>query len=183
MIDLLTVEKEFISSHIKKGGVAADFTMGNGHDTLWLSRQVGEEGRVYAFDIQPAALEHTRALLESSDCPENYTLILDSHANAREYIKERLCAGMFNLGYLPGSDKKITTLRESTMKAVVTALDLLEDGGGLLVAVYPGHEEGTLEGLMLDDYFASLDRKKISVSKLKIVNSPSSPFFFLAEKK
>ena len=90
---------------------------------------------------------------------------------------------MFNLGYLPGSDKKITTLRESTMKAVVTALDLLEDGGGLLVAVYPGHEEGTLEGFMLDDYFASLDRKKISVSKLKIVNSPSSPFFFLAEKK
>ncbi|OLA56988.1 MAG: hypothetical protein BHW37_05105 [Firmicutes bacterium CAG:272_52_7] len=168
MIDLLTVEKEFISQHIRKGGVAADFTMGNGHDTLWLSRQVGEEGRVYAFDIQPAALEHTRALLE---------------ANAGEYIKERLCAGMFNLGYLPGSDKKITTLRESTMKAVVTALDLLEDGGGLLVAVYPGHEEGTLEGLMLDDYFASLDRKKISVSKLKIVNSPSSPFFFLAEKK
>ena len=154
MIDLLTVEKEFISSHIRKGGVAADFTMGNGHDTLWLSRQVGEEGRVYAFDIQPAALEHTRALLESSDCPENYTLILDSHANAGEYIKD-----------------------------VVTALDLLEDGGGLLVAVYPGHEEGTLEGLMLDDYFASLDRKKISVSKLKIVNSPSSPFFFLAEKK
>lgn len=65
MIDLLTVEKEFISQHIRKGGVAADFTMGNGHDTLWLSRQVGEDGRVYAFDIQPAALEHTRALLES----------------------------------------------------------------------------------------------------------------------
>ena len=68
------------------------------------------------------------------------------------------------------------------MKAVVTALDLLEDGGGLLVAVYPGHEEGTLEGLMLDDYFASLDRKKISVSKLKIVNSPSSPSFSLPRK-
>ena len=85
MIDLLTVEKEFISSHIKKGGVAADFTMGNGHDTLWLSRQVGEEGRVYAFDIQPAALEHTRALLESSDCPENYTLI-GTQADQKKFI-------------------------------------------------------------------------------------------------
>ena len=90
---------------------------------------------------------------------------------------------MFNLGYLPGSDKKITTLRKSTMAAVEAAIRLLEDGGGLLIAVYPGHEEGTLEGLMLDDYFKTLDRKKICVSKLCIVNSPTSPFFFLVEKR
>lgn len=77
----------------------------------------------------------------------------------------------------------MTTLRESTLAAVKAALNLLEDGGGLLVAVYPGHAEGTLEGIMLDEFFSSLDRKKISVSKLMIVNSPTSPFFFLAEKK
>lgn len=183
MIDLLTVEKQLISSHIKVGGVAADFTMGNGHDTRWLSEQVGKEGRVYAFDIQEAALSHTEALLKESGCPENYTLILDSHANAERYIGEKICVGMFNLGYLPGSDKKVTTLRESTMAAVQAALRLLEDGGGLLIAVYPGHEEGTLEGRMLDDYFKTLDRRLISVSKLMIVNSPTSPFFFLVEKK
>jgi hypothetical protein len=90
---------------------------------------------------------------------------------------------MFNLGYLPGSDKKITTMRRSTMAAVSAAIGLLDTDGGLLIAVYPGHEEGTLEGEMLDRYFAGLDRKEICVSKLKIVNSPSSPFFFLAEKK
>ncbi len=183
MIDLLTVEKEFIASHVKKGGTVADFTMGNGHDTLWLSNMVGEDGRVYAFDIQEAALAHTEELLKSSGCPENYTLILDSHANAEKYIDGKICAGMFNLGYLPGSDKKITTLRESTMTAVKAALNLLDDGGGLLIAVYPGHEEGTLEGIMLDEFFKTLDRRQISVSKLTIVNSPASPFFFLAEKK
>ena len=90
---------------------------------------------------------------------------------------------MFNLGYLPGSDKSVTTLRESTMKAVEGALRLLEDDGGLLIAVYPGHEEGSLEGKMLDEFFATLDRKKICVSKLMIVNSPTSPFFFLVEKR
>ncbi len=183
MIDLLTVEKQFISSHIKVGGTVADFTMGNGHDTLWLSEQVGANGKVYAFDIQRAALESTETLLKKSGCPENYTLILDSHANAEKYIDGKICAGMFNLGYLPGSDKKVTTLRESTLAAVKAALELLEDGGGLLVAVYPGHAEGALEGIMLDEFFSSLDRKRISVSKLKIVNSPTSPFFFLAEKK
>ena len=45
MIDLLATEKELISRHIRVGGVCADFTMGNGHDTLWLSRTVGRRGR------------------------------------------------------------------------------------------------------------------------------------------
>ncbi|MBQ0101855.1 MAG: rRNA methyltransferase, partial [Firmicutes bacterium] len=78
---------------------------------------------------------------------------------------------------------RITTLRTSTMPAVEAAIRLLDDDGGLLIAVYPGHEEGTLEGQMLDGYFETLDRKKICVSKLKIVNSPTSPFFFLVEKR
>ena len=183
MIDLLTVEKQFIASHVRPGGTVVDFTMGNGHDTLWLAEQVGENGKVYAFDIQPKALESSEKLLRESGCPQNYTLILDSHANVEQYVKEPICAGMFNLGYLPGSDKSVTTLRESTMKAVEGALRLLEDDGGLLIAVYPGHEEGSLEGKMLDEYFATLDRKKICVSKLMIVNSPTSPFFFLVEKR
>lgn len=183
MIDLLTVEKTFISSHIKKGGTAADFTMGNGHDTLWLSNAVGEDGKVYAFDIQQQALDSTRGLLEKEALYDNYELILDSHANAEAHINEKICAGMFNLGYLPGGDKRITTLRVSTMPAVEAAIRLLDDDGGLLIAVYPGHEEGTLEGQMLDSYFETLDRRKICVSKLKIVNSPTSPFFFLVEKK
>jgi len=183
VIDLLTVEKQFIASHVRPGGTVVDFTMGNGHDTLWLAEQVGENGKVYAFDIQPKALESSEKLLRESGCPQNYTLILDSHANVEQYVKESICAGMFNLGYLPGSDKSVTTLRESTMKAVEGALRLLEDDGGLLIAVYPGHEEGSLEGKMLDEYFATLDRKKICVSKLMIVNSPTSPFFFLVEKR
>ena len=62
MIDLLDTEKSFIVTHIKEGGVAVDFTMGNGHDTLWLSRQIGENGKVYAFDIQQAALDSTEEL-------------------------------------------------------------------------------------------------------------------------
>ena len=183
MVDLLSLQKYFMLEHIRPGDTVVDFTMGNGHDTLWLSNKVGENGKVYAFDVQEAALKSSEKLLSESGCPKNYTLILDSHANVENYVKEPICAGMFNLGYLPGSDKKITTLRKSTMAAVEAAIRLLEDGGGLLIAVYPGHEEGTLEGLMLDDYFKTLDRKKICVSKLCIVNSPTSPFFFLVEKR
>ena len=181
MLDLLATEKELISRHIRVGGVCADFTMGNGHDTLWLSRAVGETGKVYAFDIQKAALDSTAALLKRENAPDNVELILDSHHNAGKYIKEKICVGMFNLGWLPGGDKSITTLRQTTLSAVQTAISLLESGGGILLAVYPGHEEGRIEGELITEYLSALDRKHICCSKLQIVNSPTSPFFFLIE--
>ncbi len=183
MLDLLATEKELIGRHIRPGGICADFTMGNGHDTLWLSRAVGESGRVYAFDVQQTALDSTAALLKKEQAPGNVTLILDSHHRAAKYIQEKLCVGMFNLGWLPGGDKHITTLRETTLPALQTAIGLLESGGGILLAVYPGHEEGRLEGELITQYLSGLDRRCICCSRLQIVNSPTSPYFFLIETK
>ena len=96
MIDLLEIEKSLVLPHIVRGGVAVDFTMGNGHDTLWLSQNVGADGKVYAFDIQQQALDSTSRLLAENGA-ENVTLILDSHANVKNYVQEPICVGMFNL--------------------------------------------------------------------------------------
>ena len=183
MINLLEVEKNFLIPHIKKGGVAVDFTMGNGHDTLWLSEAMGENGKVYAFDIQEQALVSSRRLLEEANAPKNYTLILDSHSNVLDYVSEKICIGMFNLGFLPGGDKSITTKRETTMVAIRAAIDLLDDDGALLIAVYPGHAEGTIEGELIEEELSKLNRKELCASKFKIVNSPTSPFFFVVERK
>ena len=135
MIDLLQLQKQFILNHLGKGDTAVDFTMGNGHDTEFLSKTVGESGHVYAFDVQEAALASTAEHLEKSGCPRNYTLILDSHHNVKKYVTAPIRAGMFNLGYLPGSDKQITTMRATTMPAIEAAIDLLDHGGVLMVAV------------------------------------------------
>ena len=183
MIDLLQLQKQFILNHLTEGDVAVDFTMGNGHDTEFLSKTVGENGHVYAFDVQEQALASTAENLEKAGCAHNYTLILDSHHNVKKYVEGPIKAGMFNLGYLPGSDKKITTMRETTMPAIEAAVDLLDHGGILLVAVYPGHAEGDAEGKMVQDYFATLDRHVICCTLIRIVNSPASPFFFVVEKK
>ncbi|MBR6795598.1 MAG: class I SAM-dependent methyltransferase [Clostridia bacterium] len=184
MVDLLDLQKHFILNHLKEGDVAVDFTMGNGGDTLFLSKTVGEHGHVYAFDIQEEALSSTRQRLLDGGAPENYTLIHDSHHNVKSYVKEPIKAGMFNLGYLPRSGRKeVTTMRKTTMPAVEAALSLLADDGILMVAVYPGHEEGRLEGEMLERYFATLDRRHICVSCFKIVNSPTSPYFYFAETR
>lgn len=183
MVDLVGLHKHFLLEHLCFGDVAVDFTMGNGNDTLFLSRTVGEQGRVYAFDIQEEALASTRAHLLECNAPENYTLILASHHRVKEFVKEPIKAGIFNLGYLPRSGKKgITTMRETTFPAVEAALELLLPDGVLIVAIYPGHEEGALEGDMLRDYFKTLSRFRICASEFHILNSPSSPYFFLLEK-
>ncbi len=182
MIDLLALEKSLISPHVKEGGTAVDFTMGNGHDTLWLSRAVGQGGHVYAFDIQEQALESTASLLEAENV-SNCSLILDSHSNVKKHVAGPICAGLFNLGFLPGGDKSITTLADTSLKAIHDGIDLLDKDGGLLVAVYPGHAEGAREGELIEQMLSEYDRRQICCSKFKIINSPSSPFFFLIERK
>ena len=182
-IELTELHKYFILRHLTEGDVAVDFTMGNGNDTLFLSRAVGESGRVYAFDIQEEALSSTRAHLEANGAPENYTLICASHHRVKEFVTEPIKAGMFNLGYLPRSGRKtVTTMRETTLPAVTAALELLAPDGVLIVAIYPGHEEGALEGEMLREYFSGLSKYRICPSEFKILNSPTSPYFFLIEK-
>ena len=169
--------------HLKEGDTVVDFTMGNGNDTLFLSKAVGESGKVYAFDIQEEALTSTRAHLEENGAPENYTLICASHHRVKEFVNEPINAGMFNLGYLPRSGRKaLTTMRQTTMPAVEAAIELLAPDGVLIVAIYPGHEEGALEGEMLREYFKTLSKYRICPSEFKILNSPTSPYFFIVEK-
>ena len=55
MVDLLSLQKHFILAHLREGDTAVDFTMGNGYDTVFLSKTVGSSGSVTAFDIQPDA--------------------------------------------------------------------------------------------------------------------------------
>ncbi len=183
MVDLIELHKHFILQHLGEGETAVDFTMGNGNDTLFLSKTVGDSGKVYAFDIQEEALNSTRTRLSEAGAPENYELICASHHRVREFVHEPIKAGMFNLGYLPRSGKKgVTTMRETTMPAVEAAIDMLLPDGVLIIAVYPGHEEGSLEGDMLREYFKTTSRFQICPSEFHILNSPTSPYFFLVEK-
>lgn len=181
MYQLLDVSKGFLeASGIKEDDVLADFTMGNGYDTEYLCGKV-PKGKVYAFDIQAQAVENTRKRLEQAGL-NNGVIIHDSHAKVLEYIKEPIKAGMFNLGYLPGGDKSIHTMRESTMPAINGAISLLQKGGILVINVYPGHEEGSLEGQMLLEELSKLSRFEYCVTHLRIINSPDAPFIIAVER-
>ena len=180
MFELLAFSKQFIKEHVSEDSVVADFTMGNGHDTEWLCSLV-PKGHVYAFDVQKQAVDNTRARL-SENGYSNYELFLDSHANCEKYIKSEIDAGMFNLGWLPGGDKSIHTLRESTIPAVMSAIKLLKKGGLVTINVYPGHSEGKCEGELLMEELSKLSKFEYCVFVFRLVNSPEAPFIIGIEK-
>ena len=89
MIDLLQLQKQFILNHLNEGDVAVDFTMGNGHDTAFLSKTVGKNGHVYAFDVQEMALASTAENLEKAiDRARN----IASPKNAQRLNRKTPCA-------------------------------------------------------------------------------------------
>ena len=91
---------------------------------------------------------------------------------------------MFNLGYMPGSgNKELTTMRSTTLPAVANAIEMLGSDAILLVAVYPGHEEGDAEGRELREYFSSLSKYKYTIGEFRLINSPTSPYFTIIETK
>ncbi len=180
ILTLLDIAKSFFNDKIPENAVAVDFTMGNGYDTLFLSHLV-PSGKVFAFDIQKSAIEATEKRLSENEVT-NVVLIHDSHANVKEYVTSPIHAAMFNLGYLPGGDKSVHTMTDSTLKAISSALELLAPGGVMTISVYPGHDEGEREGCAVAKMLENTDRHKFSVLQCKMLNSPTSPYIIAIER-
>ena len=142
------------------GDWVVDGTAGNGHDTLFLAQLVGSTGRVFAFDLQAAAIDSTRIRLREAGCLGVCTLIHAGHETLAQRLpaeaKGRLAACLFNLGWLPGFDKTCITRTETTLLALRAALDWLRPGGLLTVVVYPGHAGGDEESQAIAAWAAGL---------------------------
>lgn len=182
MQSILDTAKNLIRSVVREDSVVVDCTMGNGGDTLFLSGLV-PKGHVYAFDIQPEALVSTEAKLHENDALYNVTLINSCHSKIKEYVHEKISVAMFNLGWLPNHEKIITTKRETTLPAIRNAMDLLEKDGMVLIVVYPGHDEGRLEGEEIQNMIKSLDKKYYDAMIYRIINVPDCPYFMAVQKR
>lgn len=169
---------------LKTGETAVDATAGNGYDTLYLAKKVGKQGRVYAFDIQEQALEQTRRLLDAENCLEQTVLVHDSHEKIDSYIKEPAAAIIYNLGYLPGGDKGLTTTAEATLSSLQKALAILAPGGIISVVAYPGHPGGEQEVSRVEGFLQSLVSPPWHVLTYKRLNGArSAPCLLLVEKE
>ncbi len=169
---------------LSSGDLAIDATAGNGHDTLFLARNIGPTGHVHAFDPQFAALEATRRLLRSQNLQRRVTLHLTGH----EHMEATLPAGLlghasaatFNLGYLPGGDKSLITRPASTLPALRAALRFLRPGGLLTVLAYQGHSGGKEECEAVRRELAA--RANSCQTEETTADRPDAPVLFAARK-
>jgi len=163
---------EQVHHHLKQtlttGDIAIDATTGNGHDSLFLAQCIGGSGKIFAFDVQQKALKSSQLLLKEHHMTTPVIWIHAGHEHMLKYIPQALhgCikAITFNLGYLPHTDKSITTTTDTTLTALKASLSLLKQGGGLSILAYTGHDGGREEAEAVKTWATALNDVDVSIT-------------------
>ncbi|WCJ37064.1 S-adenosyl-L-methionine-dependent methyltransferases superfamily protein [Euphorbia peplus] len=168
---------------VKKGDTVIDATCGNGYDTLAMLKLVADEsfqGRVYSLDVQKDALKNASLLLDENvtrEEKEQVKLVSICHSRMEDVVPKdspvRLV--VFNLGYLPGGDKTITTVSETTVLALEAAKRILLRGGLISLVVYVGHPGGREELESVENFASKLPVNDWICSKFQMLNRPVAP--------
>lgn len=166
---------DYLERHVTKQDLVVDATVGNGFDTVLLSKLALH---VIGYDIQAIAIETTQNRLKSQGCT-NVTLYQQSFENIKSIQGYK--GVVFNLGYLPQGDKTITTNVTTTLSTVQWIAQQLPPDGFILITAYPGHPEGALEARALLEWVQTLDHSYISLI-YQIQNKQHAPFNIVIER-
>jgi len=171
---------------IAPGDITIDATAGNGFDTLFLANAVGPDGRVYAIDIQAAAIERVKLKLSEANLMDRVICCVDDHANVENIIppehRDRVACAMFNLGYLPLSDKSLVTRVESSLPAIRNVSTMLQRGGVLTILAYVGHDGGRVEADAVAAW-ASAQSDQFEVERWNDSTNPNSPILWWMQRR
>lgn len=186
-MSLTRIAHDKLIPYLYPGAIVIDATAGNGHDSLFLVEHVYPDGKVFAFDIQATACAATQQKLQVSSWGDCLCLQQASHADLLTLIPAeyhgKIAVCMFNLGFLPGSDKTVITETDSTLAALSAVRQLLAPSGVISVMVYPGHAGGELEAVAVEDWCFSLDARLFSVQRyVGQLEKVSAPKLLLIQK-
>lgn len=195
MLKQLEMAHWMLKDIINTNDVVVDATMGNGYDTQFLA-ELG--AKVYAFDVQEEALNATENRLDDAGIKNqifkknlsnlltepSVNLILSGHEKLSEYVKEPIKAAIFNLGYLPKTDKSVVTRADTTLTALDALTNQLVVGGRIAIMIYYGHEGGMEEKDAVIKWTSSLPQKDWEVTSYAPLNQiHTPPILVLIEKR
>ncbi|VYT67118.1 rRNA methylase [Clostridium tertium] len=167
---------DIIKNYVLNKDVAIDATLGNGYDADFLSKNFS---KVYAFDIQEEP-----CICYREKNVENVEVINDSHHLFDKYVNSNVDCIMYNLGFLPGGDKNITTEHTTSLESIRIGLELLNSGGIMTICIYRGHNEGKIEETCILKYLKNLPKNKYGVMVQSYLNRQEiSPMLVIVEKK
>lgn len=180
---VLQYAQQLIKDTVEEGDTVVDATAGNGHDTLFLAQLVGDEGQVYAFDVQKSAVDATLHRLLDNGLEHRALVLHRGHEEVVNYVHKPVAAAIFNLGYLPGSNHDIITQPNTTIQAIDDLLKMLKIGGLIVLVIYHGHPGGKEERDAVIDYVSQLPQKCVHVLKYEFLNQQNDPPFVIALEK
>ena len=112
------------------------------------------------------------------------TLYAEGHEHLSERVTVPIRTATFNLGWLPGGDKRITTHWETTRAAISAALSLLVKGGVCTICAYPGHAAGDEERAALMAYLSALRPQEYNVLHHRFLNAGAgAPECFVVQRQ
>ena len=167
----LDLAKNYWQTHLQPNDFAIDMTCGNGHDTQFLA-QLLPKGLVYSVDIQESALEKAHG--RCKDFP-HIRFLHQSHSLPITPLPSAPRLIVYNLGYLPGGDKSITTRTEDTLTSLGLSTQILDSTGALSITCYPGHDEGQREEKEILSWAKNLSSDKWRVCLHQWINQHRSP--------
>ena len=169
--------QQTLKRFITPGDLVVDATVGAGYDTLFLARLVGEKGHVYGFDIQEEALNRARANIKrgnDKNLETRITLFQKGHETLKESLPHEIHGAIkavtFNLGYLPGSDSDLTTLADTSLSAIRSAMELIAPKGLLSIAIYSGHPQGKIEQERLKAWAKEIPYGDFRIASYEFIN-------------
>jgi|MDSY01.1.fsa_nt_gb SAM-dependent methyltransferase len=200
----LSLVPTILEQTLQRGDLAVDCTAGNGYDTVCLAR-LCREGHVVAMDVQQEALDATRLRLLQDDQVDlrRVTFFHGNHkdlsavdaTSSSSYSSScsssdtengsgggAVKAFVYNLGYLPGSDRSVRTVAEDTLISLRGARDRTARGGIVCVTCYRGHDGGAEELAAVRDEMSSWDQCEFRVVEHRPLNWPRSPVLLTAHR-
>lgn len=175
-LNTLGLAHRFVAEHVRPGDFCIDATAGRGRDTVFLCELVGLRGHVLAVDIQPQAVEATRALVTEHGFSSVADVQCDSHSNLLQYAApESVDCIMFNFGWLPGGDHSCFSRPETSIPAIEAGLTLLRPDGLMSLCIYAGGTNGYTERDALLQYVETLDPTRYTVIVARFANRNGDP--------
>ena len=110
---------------IREGMSVADFGSGAGYFTIILGQKVGENGKVYALDVQETALDNVRVKARAADVKNVETIRTDLEVAGSSGLPDNSQDAVLLANILFQSDKKSDIIRE--------AVRVLKNGGRIIL--------------------------------------------------
>lgn len=114
--------------------------------------------------------------------PEDLPAFVEGGADAAAPLP--VAVAMYNLGFLPRSDKRVTTVAGETLVSLKSAAALLAPHGLLAVHAYAGHPGGLEELEAVDAWCSALPFDEWAAARYTLCNKTRNPeALFVVEKR